>query len=197
MARDRLPGGQLVPRAGRSPGRDRQLPPPDPVGSSWRVGRPVAGPASLHVLDLLPAGRPDLGLPGRLGRDTPRHRRRLRPGRRLAPPQTPRPVTPPHTSLPQASRCPRGPVPLGDVVNAYHRLSFQIREAGASLTSPTSPGRRPAGIGEVTSHIASHPICRGSYGPGLVAAVPGVLLRSYGAGVDARAVPAKTRRGPE
>src|SRR5216683_1347156 len=68
---------------------------------------------------------------------------------------------------------------------------------GASLTSPTSPGRRPAGIGEVTSHIASHPICRGSYGPGLVAAVPGVLLRSFGAGVDSRAVPAKTRRGSE
>src|SRR5690242_8358705 len=57
--------------------------------------------------------------------------------------------------------------------------------------SPTSPGSRPAGIGEVTSHIASHRICRGSYGPRLVVAVPGVLLRSYGAGVDSRAVPAK------
>ena len=31
MALERLPGGQLVHRAGRSPGRDRQHPPPDPA----------------------------------------------------------------------------------------------------------------------------------------------------------------------
>src|SRR5215472_6930577 len=35
---------------------------------------------------------------------------------------------------------------------------------GASLRSPTSPGCRPAGVGEVTSHITSRRVYRGSYG---------------------------------
>ena len=51
---------------------------------------------------------------------------------------------------------------------------------GVSLTSPTSPCRRPAGIGEVTSHVASHPFWRGALWALLVAAVPGGLLRCTG-----------------
>ena len=155
----------------------------------WKQSLSSAAPtAAGRVGQVAVADAVDGGGPAVRGRQPEQHPQRGGLARAVGPQEAGDPAGPDLEA--QAVNGGDSPVPLGEVVNAYHRLSFQIREPVHRLRHQPRPaaGRLASVKSPVTSLVTRS---AASLMPRLVAAVPGVLLRSYGAGVDSRAAPAK------